>query len=510
MDVEFWVRYLATWAIVAAIVLGSAARLGRRWPARMRISLAFAAFGLAVLPTFGPLFPELAPGPAAKVEVGAIRSMPPSQTEAQLGGPATSRPEPATVTTQRSPVSLELILLAVWPILAAFLIIRLAVDVAAMNRLVKEATVSGKLRHSPEVTTPVVAGWPRSAIMVPPDWPSGYTAEESEAIVRHEDAHLRGQHLSTCLIAEFFVAVFWWTPGSRRLRDSIREALEELADHEVARTEPLRLHLASALLKASEVALRRGPSFCPGVVSESSDITRRIERLIRGETVMYRKPITAFVGLAVFVFAGGALALVASASQKDANYGMTVGATWTWSIRSANAKDSTYTLTASKLLQVKGRAVMECTSQYDKYIVYTYIGLDKDGLWEWHNSGMRGPGVAADVPPEPFLRFPLETGKTWTWTSPFRGQTMGDVDWDKLKSACTAKVVSTNESIKVPAGTFTTVHVVVEKKSEGMGDRRTEMWYSPTVGLVKQVDEYPTDGSGQGRSERLLLKYTAK
>jgi len=89
---------------------------------------------------------------------------------------------------------------------------------------------------------------------------------------------------------------------------------------------------------------------------------------------------------------------------------------------------------------------------------------------------------------------PYAVGSKWTYTYTSNAEILGDCLAEEATSVTwTAEVVAVNESVTVPAGTFTDCVKIVETQAAVAGKTKTT-WWSPTVqGTVKEVDEvsYP-------------------
>jgi beta-lactamase regulating signal transducer with metallopeptidase domain len=136
-----------------------------------------------------------------------------------------------------------------------------------------------------EAPFPVVAivGIRRQRLYVARQVVEQCSAEEFEAIVAHERAHLRhGDNFSRLLLLSV-PDVLIFTPMARRLEQRWAEASEEAADDEVAQA-GAGLALASALCKVARLA--RGSLPIPAIALHNGEgVAHRISRLIRPETM---------------------------------------------------------------------------------------------------------------------------------------------------------------------------------------------------------------------------------
>jgi Zn-dependent protease with chaperone function len=110
------------------------------------------------------------------------------------------------------------------------------------------------------------------------------SADEFEAIVAHERAHLRRGDNFTRLLLLSFPDLLIFTPTARRLERRWAEACEEAADDEVAKAGG-GLSLASALCKVARLA--RGSLPIPAIALHNGEgVAQRISRLIQPEIIM--------------------------------------------------------------------------------------------------------------------------------------------------------------------------------------------------------------------------------
>jgi len=64
---------------------------------------------------------------------------------------------------------------------------------------------------------------------------NGFSDAETEKIIRHELAHIRGRHTLDVLLMEIVCILLWWSPAVYLYRRSLRTVHEYLADHAVLR-----------------------------------------------------------------------------------------------------------------------------------------------------------------------------------------------------------------------------------------------------------------------------------
>jgi HEAT repeat protein/beta-lactamase regulating signal transducer with metallopeptidase domain len=141
---------------------------------------------------------------------------------------------------------------ALWIIIAAALLARLAIGAIAARRLVRRAIpvrdpswrqllkdaqemaeVRGTVRlyESADVGMPVTLGVLRPTIVMPP-LATSWSEERRLTVLVHELAHVRRNDVATCLVARVACALHWMNPlvwrAARKLRDECERACDDL------------------------------------------------------------------------------------------------------------------------------------------------------------------------------------------------------------------------------------------------------------------------------------------
>ena len=135
--------------------------------------------------------------------------------------------------------------------------------------------------ESPSARTPVVAGWLRPAVLLPPGWRE-WSQTKLAAVVSHETAHIRRADPSFMALAALNRAVLWFHPLSWWLERRIASEAELACDDEASLVLGDRLEYARALV---EVAAAVGPQrrrFAAGAVAMAgaAPVARRVDRLL--------------------------------------------------------------------------------------------------------------------------------------------------------------------------------------------------------------------------------------
>ena len=90
---------------------------------------------------------------------------------------------------------------------------------------------------------------------------SALAADELDAVVRHELAHVRNQHHRDLALAAVVDATLGWMPGIRASTAVLRLSIERAADEEAAEQPGARETIRRALLKTTETMLGPVPAF---------------------------------------------------------------------------------------------------------------------------------------------------------------------------------------------------------------------------------------------------------
>ncbi|MEA5153231.1 hypothetical protein [Raineyella sp.] len=135
------------------------------------------------------------------------------------------------------------------------LTVRAARQTRALTGLEGEAHPSGFILVPGRGVALTVGLW-RTRVLLSSDVWEG---EHGAVILRHEQAHARGRHPLLLLLARAALVLWWWIPGSARLLEDLRDALEESADATAARRHG-RLRVARAIIDAAST---RTPASAP-------------------------------------------------------------------------------------------------------------------------------------------------------------------------------------------------------------------------------------------------------
>jgi beta-lactamase regulating signal transducer with metallopeptidase domain len=143
-----------------------------------------------------------------------------------------------------------------------------------------------KLRASSGAPPLVLVGIRKPTVMVSDTVTSVLSSAELEVAIRHELGHRR----SWDNLKKFLISAIPF-PGMSSLESAWREAAELAADDAAVTNRQEALDLAAALIKLSRFPqLSPEPAFATGLVSGTSSISLRVERLLEWHAEAWRVP----------------------------------------------------------------------------------------------------------------------------------------------------------------------------------------------------------------------------
>jgi hypothetical protein len=141
---------------------------------------------------------------------------------------------------------------------------------------------------------PAVVGWLRPSMVLPADFEARFAADEREAVIAHERAHIFAQHSRINVALAALQALFWFNPLVHLAAHLSRLDQEFACDATVIDQAPaLRRVYAETLLK-SQLAATPLPLGCYWPARAPHPLTERIAMLIRPTPT--RKTRLAFAG----------------------------------------------------------------------------------------------------------------------------------------------------------------------------------------------------------------------
>jgi HEAT repeat protein/beta-lactamase regulating signal transducer with metallopeptidase domain len=271
---------------------------------------------------------------------------------------------------------------ALWIIVAAALLMRLAIGALAARRLVRRALpardlswhqllkdaqemagVSAPVRlyESPDVGMPVTLGVLRPTIIVPPVATS-WSEERRLTVLVHELAHIRRNDVATCLTARVACALHWMNPLVWRAARKLRDECERACDDLVIRSGMTASTYADDLL---DIVRNAGSSRSPAValpMAQRSDFEGRLLAIL--EPAVPRRAPSRVRALAVAAFV--AAIAMPLAAMAPAPLG-----------ESEDSTEATVVMHDEGAEGAEGSAVAEAVGS-----VFDKVGIDLSGLKE--------------------------------------------------------------------------------------------------------------------------------
>lgn len=194
-------------------------------------------------------------------------------------------------------------------------------------------------------------------------------------------------------------------------------------------------------------------------------------------------------------------------SRRAADYvPLAPGGRWTYACASpaADAVERTEEVVMTVAVKTPGE-VYELRTKHGRE-GFAYRGYRPDGVYDWRNALLGGlRGVATTDEPDPLLLDPVVAGRSWTRDGELSVQTEGDVDPGSLpdmKFKSTWTIEAVDESVVVPAGTFSCVRVLRTDRGAHWSNE-TRSWFAVGVGLVQSTLRSQWNADVTTRTDRL-------
>jgi beta-lactamase regulating signal transducer with metallopeptidase domain len=253
--------FLAAWAVRSAVVALTAAvllALFRVKDASVRLAAWTAAlFGSLLIPALTMTLPAVSlpdvPGfqpPAAARSLASRNFAIPPRT-AQLPEIAAS----PGASGARQPARWPALLLALYCVGAAALLLRLVTGLVLSRRLIRKSRPTCRclpgglpIHESSELTVPAAIGPLRPLVVLPRDWRE-WDASKLEAILAHEQSHIRRHDPAVQLLSAIHRALLWYSPLSWWMHNRIVRLAEEASDDAALAATKDRVSYAETLLQ---------------------------------------------------------------------------------------------------------------------------------------------------------------------------------------------------------------------------------------------------------------------
>ena len=308
--------FLGAWALRSAVVAIAAAVL--LWLFRVKDpSVRLAAwtavlFGSLLIPALNMTLPAVSlpevPGYDAP---SAARSL--DSSNFALHPPAAQLPKLAA---SRQPSRWPVLLLAVYSLGAGFLLLRLVTGLLLSRRLIRRSRPTGRclegglaIHDSSDLTVPAAVGPFRPLVVLPRDWRE-WDAAKLEAVLAHEQSHVRRHDPAVQLLSALHQALLWFSPLSWWMHNRIVRLAEEASDDAALAATNDRVSYAETLLQFIERGMQE--THWEGVaMARYGKADDRIDRILDGTAIS--RGVTRF-NLATILALGAAVVFLAAAA----------------------------------------------------------------------------------------------------------------------------------------------------------------------------------------------------
>lgn len=170
-----------------------------------------------------------------------------------------------------------------------FFLVRIAGGWLLARRLVAGATrvhcgTRAAVFESGAVSMPLSTGILAPCVVLPPGW-RDWPDDKRDAVLAHEQAHIRRRDMLVALLAQVNRAIFWFHPLAWWLQRTLAVAAEHACDETAARIVGHPRRYAQVLIDMAEAVQRRGHrvSWQMIGVDGSALLGARIDRLLNGD-----------------------------------------------------------------------------------------------------------------------------------------------------------------------------------------------------------------------------------
>jgi hypothetical protein len=309
--------FLAAWALRSALVAIAAAVLLSLFrvkdPSVKLAAWTAVLFGSLLIPALNMTLPAVSlpevPGYDAPSE--AARSL--DSGSFAIHPPAAQLPKMAA---SSQPARWPVLLLAVYSLGAGFLLLRLVTGFVLSRRLIRGSRPTGRclegglpIQDSSDLTVPAALGPFRPLVVLPRDWRE-WDAAKLEAILAHEQSHVRRHDPVVQVLSAFHRALLWFSPLSWWMHYRIVRLAEEASDDAALAATKDRISYAETLLQFIERGMQA--THWEGVaMARYGKVDDRIHRILDGTTIS--RGVTRF-GLATILVLGAAVVFLAAAA----------------------------------------------------------------------------------------------------------------------------------------------------------------------------------------------------
>ena len=299
---------LGTGAVLTLLRVRSAAARHRAWTAVL--------LAMLLLPAWAAWGPRI---PLAADEVVSIVLPEPV--------PQTTRPAPAVPSAPAAPPAPALPqppgpapwIAAVYFLIAAALLARLLAATLWTRSLQRQTRRIDGVLTSPACSAPITIGWLRPVMLLPEHW-TGWTERQREAVLLHEQEHVRRRDPLIRWLSLLNRALFWFHPLAWWLERKLAVLAEEACDEAVLARGHAPDEYARYLIDIARSVEQAGSRLRLHVAfGDTAALTRRVRRILRMPPAPALSRARAFgaISLSAAVFIGSLACTQAQPSMAD-------------------------------------------------------------------------------------------------------------------------------------------------------------------------------------------------
>ena len=190
-------------------------------------------------------------------------------------------------------------------------------EICQRARALKDMTLPQgvDVRESDDVSSPVVVGWWRPCILLPAAWRE-WTESKRQAVLAHEQSHLRRGDTVVFFLSELLTIVYWFHPLSWSVKRRLSQLAELACDEAAALETGDRFLYAQHLIEIAS-AIPSPARYPTGItMARNSEISHRVRSLLNVSRPLASR--ASLTSLAVILMLGVPSALLIAAAEPDA------------------------------------------------------------------------------------------------------------------------------------------------------------------------------------------------
>ena len=219
----------------------------------------------------------------------------------------------------RSEISMDLILIGLWIVVATGLFIRVAIiyilymkklsklpsnGTQQINRIAAEVFLQKdrnklKIILHPQISVPMICGFHKGTILLPF---IEYTDQELNFILKHEYTHFKNKDAYVRLMVDLFCACFWWNPFVYFIKLDLDNILEMKCDRGVieGRSKEEIVFYSAMLMKFLERRTSKKTPFITSEFSNDNAMIQRFKLLFEPINIKKQRYLSVFIGVVLW------------------------------------------------------------------------------------------------------------------------------------------------------------------------------------------------------------------